>query len=66
MAGGLAGWIVRFRRISCRLEMVGVYLYVKVMWAGGCQRAPDSISASAKLAQNSDCIFTFLAEISCV
>ena len=33
--------------------MAGLNLYMWSMWAGGSPRAPDSISASAVLAQNS-------------
>lgn len=63
----LAGWIVGLRRISLRsdaaCEVVGVYLR---MFASDSPRAPRSVTASAVLAQNSECIVTFLAETSCL
>lgn len=66
LTGWLAGWIVGLRRISLRLdapcEVAGVYLH---MFASDSPRAPGSVTASAVLAQNSECIVTFLAEISC-
>ena len=52
---GLVCWIAWHVGAQCWIAVV--YLQ---MWIGGYLRAPDSISASAKLARNSDCIFTFL------